>query len=142
VYAASEWNALQQVEKSKYIDVVFTIDGRWSEEVNGWIAKVNGVLHELYRSVVTKRELSNTANLSVFKLIFVPILTYDPESWVMTEIILSQVQVAEMGFLRRVHGVALRDKVGSCEIRRVLNVESFSSELRDHRYIGSAVCSE
>ena len=54
------------MEKSKYIDVVFTIDGRWSEEVNGWIAKVNGVLHELYRSVVTKRELSNTANLSVF----------------------------------------------------------------------------
>jgi len=29
-----------------------------------------------------------------------------------------------MGFLRRVHGVALRDKVRSCEIRRALNVES------------------
>ena len=46
------------------------------------------------------------------------------------------------GFLRRVHGVALRDKVRSYEIRRALNVEPFSCELRDHRYIGSAVCSE
>ena len=92
--------------------------------------------------MVTKRQLSNTANLSVFKSIFVPTLTYDPESWVTTEIILSQVQAAEMGFLRRVHGVALRDKVGSCEIRRALNVESFSTELRDHRYIGSTMCSE
>ena len=28
-----------------------------------------------------------------------------------------------MGFLRRVRGVTLRDKVRSCEIRRALNVE-------------------
>jgi len=28
-----------------------------------------------------------------------------------------------MGFLRRVHGVTLRDKVRSCEIRKALNVE-------------------
>jgi len=29
--------------------------------------KANTVLRELYRSVVTKRELSNTAKLSVFR---------------------------------------------------------------------------
>jgi len=41
-----------------------------------------------------------------FKSVFVPILTYGHESWVMTERILSQnqMQAAEMGFLRRVHG--------------------------------------
>jgi len=41
----------------------------------------------------------------------------------MTEKVISQVLTAEMGFLRRVHGVTLRDKVRSCEIRRALNVE-------------------
>jgi len=41
----------------------------------------------------------------------------------MTEMISSQWQAAEMGFLGRVHGVTLRDKVRSCEIRRALNVE-------------------
>jgi len=44
---------------------------------------------ELYRSVVTKRELSNTAKLSVFKSIFVPTVTCGHESWVMTERALS-----------------------------------------------------
>jgi len=39
-----------------------------------------------------------TPQIYVFKSIIVPILTYDPESWVMTEIILSQVQAAEMEF--------------------------------------------
>jgi len=34
VYAASERSALQQVEKLKWIEVVFTSDGRWSEEAD------------------------------------------------------------------------------------------------------------
>jgi len=55
-YAASEGNTLHQVEKFKCIVVVFTSDGRRSDEADGWIANDNAVLHELYRSVVTKRE--------------------------------------------------------------------------------------
>ena len=55
--------------------------------------------------VPTKLELSNTPKLSVFKLIFVPILTYGHKSWVMTERILPQVQAIKLGFLRRTHGV-------------------------------------
>jgi len=54
----------------------------------------NAVLRELYRSVATKREFSYTAKLSVFKLVFVPLLTCDHESWVMTERILSQLSGA------------------------------------------------
>jgi len=43
-------------------------------EIDTRIGKVNAVLRELYRSVGTRRELSNTKKLSVFKSIFVPIL--------------------------------------------------------------------
>ena len=72
------------------------------------VGKANVVLRELYCSVLTKRELSNTAKLSVFKSIFVPILSYGHESWVMTERILTRVQAPKLGFLRRVHGVTNR----------------------------------
>ena len=75
------------------------------QEIYTRIGKANVALRELYCSVLTKRELSNTAKLSVFKSIFVPILTYGHESWVMTERILTQVQVPKLAFLRRVHGV-------------------------------------
>jgi len=74
--------------------------------------------------VVTKQELSITAKLSVFKSVFVLILTYAHKSWVMTERILSQVPATKLGFLRRVHGVTLRDKARICEIRKALNDES------------------
>ena len=75
VYAASERNTLQQMEKFKYILVVFTSGGRRSNEADGWIAEDNAVLHERYRSVATKREFS-TAKASVLKSVFVPTLTW------------------------------------------------------------------
>jgi len=53
-----------------------------------------------------------------FKPVFVPILTGGNESWVMNETIKSQVQAAETGFLRNVHGVTVCDKRRSCEIRK------------------------
>jgi len=69
--------------------VAFASDGRRGEEIDTRIVKANPVLCELYRSVVTKQELSNTAKLSGFKSVFVPILIYGHESWVMVERILS-----------------------------------------------------
>ena len=98
-------NTLQQVEKFKYLGVVFTSGGRRSEEIDIRVGKANAVLREFYWSVVRKRELSNTAKLSVFKSVVVPILTYGHAFWVMTERISTQVQAPNMGFLRRVHGV-------------------------------------
>jgi len=68
-------NALQQVEAFKYLGVVFRSDESLNKGIDTLIGKANAVLHELYCSVVTKRELSKTAKLSVFKSVFFPILT-------------------------------------------------------------------
>ena len=70
-----------------------------------------------------KRELSKKAKLAVFKTIYVPILTYGHESWIMTERVRSQVQASEMRFLRRIEGVTMFDKVRSSEIRKSVDVE-------------------
>jgi len=89
--------------------------------------------------VVTKSgAFINTAKLSVFKSVFIPILTYGHESWVVTERIPSLVQAAEVEFLPRVQGVILRDKVRSCEIFKALNVES-PLESRKSSYVGSVM---
>jgi len=68
--------------------------------------------------------LCGAAKLPVSKSAFVPILTYSNECWVMTERILSQVQVAEMEFLRWLHSATFRDKVRRCEMRKTLNAEA------------------
>ena len=103
--------------------VAFTSDGRQDEELDIRIGKASAVMRALHYSVVMKRELSKKAKLSVFKAIFVPILTYGHESWVMTERMRLQVQASEMSFLRRIEEVTLFSKVRSSEIRKSLNIE-------------------
>ena len=73
-------NTLQQVETFKCLGMVFTSDGSRNKEIDTRIGRANAVLRELYFSVVTKRELSKTTKLSVFKSVFVPILTCGHES--------------------------------------------------------------
>jgi len=69
-------NTLQQVETSMYLGVVFTSDESRNKGIDTRIGKANAVLRELYCSVVSKRELSKNAKLSVFKSVFDLILTY------------------------------------------------------------------
>ena len=67
---------LKQVEKFKYLGVAFTSDGRQDKELNTQIGKASAVMRALHYSVVIKRELPKTAKLSIFKAVFVTILTY------------------------------------------------------------------
>jgi len=111
------------VETCKYVGVVSTSDESRNKDIDTRIGKANAVVRELYCSMVTKREFSRNAKLSVFKSVFVPILTCDHESLVTTEKMLSKEQAAEMGYLRRVLGVTLGDKEDRSEIRKAQDVK-------------------
>ena len=114
---------LKQIKKVKYLGVAFTSDERQDEELDTRIGKASAVMRALHYSVVMKRELSKKAKLPIFKAVFVPILTYGHESWVMTKRARSQVQASETRFLRRIGEVTLFNKVRSSEIRKSLNIE-------------------
>ena len=55
-------------------------------EIGRRIRAAGAVLLLFYCTVVTKRELSRKAKLSIYRSIFVPILTYGHEGWVMTDL--------------------------------------------------------
>uniref|UniRef100_A0A3B5Q4K1 Reverse transcriptase domain-containing protein n=1 Tax=Xiphophorus maculatus TaxID=8083 RepID=A0A3B5Q4K1_XIPMA len=114
---------LPQVEEFKYLRILFANGGRREREINRRIGAASAVKRALYRSVVVKKELSQKAKLSIYRSIYVPTLIYSHELWVMTERTRSRIQAAEMGFLRRVAGLSLRDRVRSSVIREGLRVE-------------------
>uniref|UniRef100_A0A8C6M4A0 Reverse transcriptase domain-containing protein n=1 Tax=Nothobranchius furzeri TaxID=105023 RepID=A0A8C6M4A0_NOTFU len=114
---------LPQVEEFKYLGVLFTSEGRRDREIDRRIGSASAVMRTLSRSVVGKRELSQKARLSIYRSIYVPILTYGHELWVMTESTRSRIKAVEMSFLRRVAGLSLRDRVRSSDIREGLGVE-------------------
>jgi len=82
VYSANErkYAAAGGDVQVAYLGVVFMSDGSRNKEMDTRIGNANSVLRELYCSVVTKRELSKTVKLSVFKSVFVSILTCGHES--------------------------------------------------------------
>ena len=114
---------LKQVEKFKYLGVAFTSDGRQDEELDTRIGKASAVMRALHYSVVIKRELSKKAKLSIFKAVFVPILTYGHESCVMTERMRSQVQASEMRFLRRSKELHCLTRCVALKFEKSLNIE-------------------
>ena len=78
----------------------------------------------LIANIKLKRELCTKAKLSIFRSVYVPILTYGHECWIINEKVRSRVQAAEMGFLRRISGLTLLDKIKSADIRESLNIEA------------------
>jgi len=64
--------ALPQFMQLKYLAVIFKNNKRQNKKVDTRIGKANGCLREIRRSVITKRELSKTAKLSVFESVFAP----------------------------------------------------------------------
>src|SRR5215470_7222382 len=107
----------------KYLGVQFSSDGQWDGEIDRRIAAAGAVFHSLYRSIVTKRELSRQTKIAVFKTIFRPILTYGCENWVITENVRSRLQAAEMRFLRRAAGHTRWDRIPNSEIRTLFQIE-------------------
>ena len=114
---------IKQSEKFKYLGVSFMIDGRQNSELDIRIGKTSAVIRQVHRSVVLKRELCTRARLSIFRSVYVPILTYGRECWIVNEKVRSRVQAAEMGFLLRISGLTLLDKVKSADIRESVNIE-------------------
>ena len=91
---------LQQTEKFNYLRVTFLSDDIQDNKLDTCIGKASAAMRQRYRSVVLKRELCTKAKLSVFRSVFVPILTYGHECWVMTEIVRSEYS-SQSGFLAK-----------------------------------------
>ena len=94
----------------------------------------------LYRSIVQKRKVYKKAKFSVFRSIFVPILTYGHKCWVMTKKVRSRVQAAEIGFFQKVKNLSLFNKIKTNVIRQSFNIEQLHlrierSQLRWYGYV-------
>ena len=106
---------LPQVEEFNYLGVLFTSEGIMEREIGRRIGAAAAVMRTLRQSVMGK--------ISIYQSLYVLTLTYGHELWVVTKRMRSQVQRAEMSFLRRVAGLTLRDTVTSSAPREELGVE-------------------
>ena len=63
--------SLPQVTDFKYFGILFTSEGMMGREIDQRVGAAGVVMHALHCTVVTKRELSQKAKLSIYRSIFV-----------------------------------------------------------------------
>ena len=116
--------SLKQVEKFKYLWIEFSNDARLDCKIDRRIGTASAILRSLYRSVVTKKEVSRRTGMAIFNAVYRPTLIYGHEQRVMTERIRPRIRAAEMRFVRRAARLTLRDRIRSSTIRESLKAES------------------
>ena len=109
IEAVLHWDSkILELGSGTSLSILGSSDERQDEELDVRSGKASAVTWALYQSVILKRKLLKTVKLSVFKSIFVPILTYCHESWVITEKMRSQMQASEMTFLQNIKGYLIK----------------------------------
>ena len=90
--------SIEQVDKYCYWGVTIDKRGKFEHELNDRITKANNLYYAINQSFIGKREISEKTKLTVYKAIYLPILTYGCESWVLTTHEKGRIQAMEMKY--------------------------------------------
>ena len=71
--------------------------------------------------------------IKLYMTVIRPVLLYGAECWTVRKKADQIIEKTEMRMLRRIKGVALRDKVKSVDIRKELGVNSIQKKVREIR---------
>lgn len=130
-------NLLEQVSEFKYLGCMFSEDGRFMKELENRKINGNKVVAQLRSHVFNKRELSKETKLMIHRSIFRPTIMYGSESWVDSNNLIHELEVADMKVLRMIACVSRWDqwenRITNESIREDLNVDSVDEAARKSR---------
>lgn len=112
---------LKQVDRFKYLGVMFEAGGGMKIELDQRIAKYNANVSLLY-PLLRDESIPRGVKVLIYTTMLRPILTYGHEGWAMNTKLKSKIQASEMRVLRIILGVTRRDRMRNDEIRRELGV--------------------
>lgn len=126
---------IEQVNTFQYLGVEIDGKGTQETEINNRVEKAIKLYYTMSNKFLNTKEISQQTKLRVFKSIYRPILTFGCESWNLTKKQKSQIQAAEMKYLRRVKGITKRDRIRNIEIRNDLEIQP-TLEFIEERQLG------
>ena len=104
--------ALEQVEKYKYLGSVITQDGRCKEEIKTRIGIAKTAFNKI-KTLVTNRSLSLTLRRRFIKCYVWSTLMYGCESWTINKDMEMKLEAAEMWFYRRMMKISWTNRVSN-----------------------------
>lgn len=114
---------LEQVKNFKYLGAHLNEEGRMEDEIKERIGAAGRFFHAIRNSFIGKKEVSMRAKVTVYKTVFLPIISYSSESWTLSKKLESKIQAMEMRYLRKILGKTRRDRIRNITVRKDIGVE-------------------
>ncbi|MBJ5664446.1 hypothetical protein JGG94_23050 [Salmonella enterica subsp. enterica serovar Infantis] len=128
-----EGKEFEQVPDFSYLGTVISGNGKPDRELDNRICKAGKVCRQLYKTVFSKEEVSQQAKLSVYNVVFRPILFYGSESWVRSKDLIRTLEVADMRALSGISGenrwLQWQDRISNSDIRAELGTNAVGDKL-------------
>lgn len=120
-------NNIEIGETDKYNYLGTTVNNREDQEgeLNNRLGKARRLPQSLERDFLNNKHISKkTKKLTMYKMIYIPTLTFGCGNWIQNERQKSTIRTAEMRYLRKLQGVQRINKLRNVTIRDNLKVQS------------------
>jgi hypothetical protein len=92
---------MEQVEKIDYLGTIISANWKIDTEINNRVQKVNHVYYQINQTIVGKKEINSNTKMRTYKMVYLPRLLYDSESWTMLTKHESRITGAELEVLKK-----------------------------------------
>nr|XP_014280962.1 uncharacterized protein LOC106683788 [Halyomorpha halys] len=130
LYVYCNGEEMEVVADITYLGAIIDRSGKIDPEISNRIKKAYAADYQIYNTVIGKREIGMNVKLHIYKSVFLPILLFGAESWILTDRQESRLTTTEMKFLGRTVGKAKRDHVRNKRIRQELGIVSVKKVLQ------------
>ena len=125
-------NELEEIEEFAYLGSIITKKAKMESEISKRVAQAE-IFYQQVRKLLWDEDFPIKCKLLLYKVYYLPILTYGAVTWSLGERDSSRIQAAEMKFVRSIAGVSKLDKIKSREIRKQVGVEKLLFKLGRER---------
>jgi len=116
----------------KYLGSIITTDAKLDKEVTSRLQQADK-FYQLVRKLLWNESFPQKCKILLYKTYYVPILTYGAVTWTVGGKEESQLEAAQMKFLRSIKGVTKMDRINSKVIRKELGIERLLFKLGRER---------
>lgn len=127
-----EGKELEEKEEFKYLGSIVTKNGKCDREINKRIIQAEG-FYQSVRKLLWNEEFPIECKMILYKMYYIPILTYGSVTWTMGGKEERQIQAAEMKFIRSMVGISKLERKRSRVIRKECGIERLQYKIGRER---------
>ena len=124
---------LEIVDSFCYLGSVISADSSCEQDIRKRSGFAEATFQQLYNCLFSRNDISISTKMRVYLASVRSVLLYSCESWTLTDLLSSHLEISEMSFLRRILGIKVAEHVSNVMIRDMCGVKECISTIIQRR---------